>query len=201
MFNVYLRSFKTLECLACQHIDVFLFSEFIQILGQGHMAYARLTCTPRKSIMQFFIWYGNASLGIHDRLPYNIWLWPYFHGWTIFSKSGRFSLSNIGSLAPIVFEIWMYSQISQNHWIMKIRSRSKLMILADILDSDACRFVKMYYCLPDFLLFCTYINKTSDTWGTAVKFSKDEGIFVSLATNSCRTRLFKRFIRWIKLIH
>jgi hypothetical protein len=26
------------------------------------------------------------------------------------------------------------------------------------------------------------------TCGTAVKFSKDEGIFVSLATNSCRTR-------------
>jgi hypothetical protein len=46
----------------------------------------------------------------------------------------------------------------------------------------------MYYCLPDFLLYCTYINKTSDTCGTAVKFSKDEGIFVSLATNSCRTR-------------
>jgi hypothetical protein len=33
-----------------------------------------------------------------------------------------------------------------------------------------------------------YIDKTSDTCGTAVKFSKDEGIFVSLAMNSCRTR-------------
>ena len=51
-----------------------------------------------------------------------------------------------------------------------------------------CRFVMIYYCLPDFLLYCTYIDKTSDTCGTAVKFSKDEGIFVSLATNSCRTR-------------
>ena len=52
------------------------------------------------------------------------------------------------------------------------------------------RFVKIYYCLPDFLLhvYCTYIDKTSDTCGTAVKFSKDEGIFVSLATNSSRTR-------------
>jgi hypothetical protein len=38
----------TLECLACQHIDVFLFNEFIQISGQGHMAYDRLTCTPNK---------------------------------------------------------------------------------------------------------------------------------------------------------
>ena len=34
-----------------------------------------------KSSIQLFIWYGDASLGIHDTLPYNIW--PYFHGWTI----------------------------------------------------------------------------------------------------------------------
>jgi hypothetical protein len=52
-----------------------------------------------------------------------------------------------------------------------------------------CRFVKVYYCLPDFLLFCTYIDKTSDTCGTAVKFSKDEVFFVSLSTNSTRFEL------------
>jgi len=52
----YVRSFRndpfsivtrgTIECLACQHIDILLFNEFIQILG--HVAYDKLACTPNK---------------------------------------------------------------------------------------------------------------------------------------------------------
>jgi hypothetical protein len=55
-------------------------------------------------------------------------------------------------------------------------------------DTFARKQVLMYYCLPDFLLLCTYIDKTSDTCGTAVKSSKDEGI-LKKKTNGIRIHL------------
>jgi hypothetical protein len=70
-----------------------------------------------KSIIQLFIWYGDASLGIHDRLPYNIWLLPYFHfhSWTIlFSREFKEAII-FQFLSAIIF-IWKNYQHCKIIW-------------------------------------------------------------------------------------